>query len=337
MSELRRTPLYARHLELGARMIDFAGFSLPLQYDSIMAEHRAVRESAGIFDVSHMGQIRLSGPGAIASGERLLTCPVGDLAEGRVRYGLLCNPDGGCVDDVTVYREGPDSLLLCVNAANIDKDRAWIESERLPGTHVHDLSAETALLALQGPQSAALIDRLCSGEDGTPPSRLGRFRFGDFRSPGGPGRISRTGYTGADGFEIYLPAARCAALPLYGHELDDGTSPLEAGLGRFVKRESGGFIGHEAMEERERRGRERQLVGFELEGRGVARAGHPIAIAGREVGRVTSGAPSPSLGKSVGLGYVPPENARPGTPLEILVRQKAVKARTVPTPFVPRP
>jgi aminomethyltransferase len=367
MSELRRTPLYARHLELGARMVDFAGFSLPLQYDSIMAEHRAVRESAGIFDVSHMGQIRLSGPGAIASGERLLTCPVGDLAEGRVRYGLLCNPDGGCVDDVTVYREGPDSLLLCVNAANIDKDRAWIESERLPGTHVHDLSAETALLALQGPQSAALIDRLCSGEDGTPPSRLGRFRFGDFRSPGGPGRISRTGYTGADGFEIYLPAARCgdffdalleigppyglaaaglgardtlrleAALPLYGHELDDRTSPLEAGLGRFVKRESGGFIGHEAMEERERRGRERQLVGFELEGRGVARAGHPIAIAGREVGRVTSGAPSPSLGKSVGLGYVPPENARPGTPLEILVRQKAVKARTVPTPFVPRP
>jgi aminomethyltransferase len=367
MSELRRTPLHGRHVELGARMVDFAGFSLPVQYDSIKAEHLAVRESGGIFDVSHMGQLRLSGPGALESAERLLTCRVSDLGEGRVRYGLLCNAQGGCVDDVTLYREGPDSVLLCVNAANIDKDREWVKAGCGASTQLDDLSDETALLALQGPRSAEIVDRLCARGETADPSQLGRFRFGEFHFPGGPGRISRTGYTGSDGFEIYLPAkggTQCfdalleigaasglvpaglgardtlrleAALPLYGHELDDETSPLEAGLGRFVKREQGGFIGHEAIEERERQGRSKQLVGFEVEGRGIARAEYPIVLADREIGRVTSGAPSPSLGKSVGLGYVPPENADLGSTLEIRVRSKPVEARIVQTPFVRRP
>ena len=363
MTEARHTPLHPRHLELGGRMVDFAGFSMPVQYGSIKAEHRAVREAAGLFDVSHMGQIHLSGPGALASAERLLTCAVSDLGEGRVRYGLLCNPEGGCVDDVTVYRQGRDDLMLCVNAANIDKDRQWIEAHALPGTRVDDRSAETGLLALQGPQSASLLDALCAASGAPMPGRLGRFRFDTFASPAGPALISRTGYTGADGFEIYLAADRClelfdalleaggsegllpaglgardtlrleAALPLYGHELDDETSPLEAGLERFVKRDRGGFIGHEAMESRERAGRQRQLVGFELEDRGVARADCPIGFSGQPIGRVTSGTPSPSLGKSIGLGYVPPENADLGTPLEIKVREKTLKARVVETPF----
>ncbi len=364
MSEPQRTPLYARHVELGARMVDFAGFSMPVQYGSIKAEHRAVRESAGLFDVSHMGQIHLSGPGALASAERLLSCRVGDLQEGQVRYGLLCNSEGGCVDDVTLYREGPDRLMLCVNAANIEKDRNWIEAHLLADTTLHDRSGETGLLALQGPESPALLDILCESANSAPPSALGRFRFGTFHGPAAPSRISRTGYTGADGFEIYLPAVHCnaffdalleagaakglipaglgardtlrleAALPLYGHELNDSTSPLEAGLARFVKRDRGGFIGCEAMEEREQKGRKRQLVGFELEDRGIARADHPIRVAGEIVGRVTSGAPSPSLGKSVGLGYVPPRHAHPGTAIEVVVRERPLRARIVKTPFV---
>ena len=363
MTETQRTPLHPRHLELGGRMVDFAGFSMPVQYDSIKAEHRAVRETAGLFDVSHMGQIHLAGPEALASAEHLLTCGVSSLDEGRVRYGLLCNPEGGCIDDVTVYRTGPEELMLCVNAANIDKDRHWIETHALPNTQVDDRSAETGLLALQGPQSAPLLGALCAASGAPAPGDLGRFRFGHFASPAGPALISRTGYTGADGFEIYLPASRClelfdalleagtpdglvpaglgardtlrleAALPLYGHELDDETSPLEAGLERFVKRARGGFIGHEAMEQREHKGRHQQLVGFELQDRGVARAGYAIGFAGRTIGRVTSGAPSPSLGKSIGLGYVPPENSGPGTHLEIQVREKNLQARVVKTPF----
>ena len=364
MSAGQRTPLYARHVELGARMVDFAGFSMPVQYSSIKAEHAAVRETAGLFDVSHMGQIHLSGPGAVQSVERLLTAPVENLREGRVRYAMLCNHEGGCVDDVTLYREGPQHFMLCVNAANIDKDLDWIEAHRLPDTVVQDRSAETGLLALQGPQSPGLLDALCKDASGAVPSTLGRFGFGEFDGPASSCRISRTGYTGAEGFEIYLPAKNCralfdalletgvvagltpvglgardtlrleAALPLYGHELDDTTSPLEAGLERFVKRKVGGFIGHEAMEERERLGRTRQLVGFELEERGIARAEYPIQIEGREVGQVTSGAPSPSLGKSIGLGYVPPEYATPGTALEIVIRERPIQARVVKTPFV---
>ena len=364
MSESQRTPLYARHVDLGARMVDFAGFSMPVQYESIKAEHRAVREAAGLFDVSHMGQIHLSGPTALASAERLLTCPVEDLRLGQVRYGILCNAEGGCVDDVTVYREDAESVMFCVNASNIEKDRDWILAHALPETEVRDRSAQTGLLALQGPLSASLLDELCRGDKDAKPGGLKRFRFAPFASPAGSLRISRTGYTGADGFEIYLPAERSsdlfdalldigagqglvpagrgardplrleAALPLYGHELDDTISPLEAGLERFVKRGRSDFIGHAALEERERRGRVRQLVGFELEDRGVARAECPIALAGREVGVVTSGAPSPSLGSCIGLGYVPPEHAEIGTALEIVVRQRGLKARIVRTPFV---
>jgi len=362
MSESRRTPLYARHVELGARMVDFAGFTMPVQYESIKSEHRAVREGAGLFDVSHMGQIHLSGKTALESAERLLTCRVDSLEVGQVRYGLLCNGDGGCVDDVTVYREGPNAFMLCVNASNIDKDRNWILEGALAGSEIQDRSDETGLLAIQGPKSAELLDRLCPADD-PGPSSLGRFRFSTYSSPVGPLLISRTGYTGSDGFEIYLPADASlplfdllletgegkglapaglgardtlrleAALPLYGHELDDTTSPLEAGLGRFVKRKRGGFIGHEAIEERERQGRSRQLVGFELLERGVARAGYPIFSEGDEIGLVTSGAPSPSLGTSIGLGYVPPDKADPGTELAIAVRQKNLGARVVTTPF----
>ena len=297
----------------------------------------------------------------VQTAEALVSCRVDSLQEGQVRYGLLCNERGGVVDDVTIYREATDALLFCVNAANIDKDREWIQAHVQGGARVDDESAETALLALQGPRSAGILASLC---DDPGPERLGRFRFGHFRVAGIESRVSRTGYTGADGFEIYLPATRAlaayeallekgageglrptglgardtlrleAAMPLYGHELDDTTSPLEAGLERFVKRDRGGFIGHDAIEARATRGFERQLVGLEITGRGIAREGYSIFAGDNPVGVITSGAPSPTLGRPIALGYVSPDRANPGTDLEVEIRGRRVGARVVETPFV---
>jgi len=354
-SDLRRTPLYERHRDLGARMVPFGGWEMPVQYGSIKEEHRAVREGTGLFDVSHMGQLWLRGPDAVADAERLVTCPVASLAPGRVRYGLLCNERGGCVDDVTVYRVAEDALFLCVNAANQEKDYRWVvrHAER---ARVRDESDATGLLALQGPGSAALLAGLFEPD----PGALKRFRFAEGKLAGERALVSRTGYTGSDGFEIYLAAGALeaafealrragavpaglgardtlrleAALPLYGHELDDDTSPLEAGLERFVKLDAGGFIGAEALRHQREAGPPRRLVGFVLASRGVARAGHALAVDGREVGTVTSGAPSPTLGKSIGLGYVPPSLAAAGTALDVVIRGRAVGARVVDTPFV---
>ena len=359
MSELRRTPLAETHRRLGARMVPFAGFEMPVQYTSILEEHRAVRERAGLFDVSHMGEIHLSGPGAVASVERLVSCPVASLQPGRVRYGLLCNEEGGVVDDVTVYRLADDALFLCVNASNIEKDYRWIVRHAGEGAKVEDRSDRFGLLALQGPASAAILAKLA-----TLPPALKRFRFFEGAVADAPALISRTGYTGSDGFELYVQAEDTvrvwnalletgrplgllpcglgardtlrleAALPLYGHELDDTTSPLEAGLGRFVKREAGGFLGAEAIERRAKEPATRALAGFVVEDRGIARSEYPILHRGERVGVVTSGAPSPTLGKSIGLGYVPPALAAPDTRIEIGIRERAVAARIVATPFI---
>jgi len=360
LSALLRTPLYRTHVELGGRMVEFAGFEMPVQYHSIKAEHRAVRERVGVFDVSHMGQIHFRGPDAVATVERLVTCPVASLRPGRVRYGCLCNQEGGVVDDVTVYRIAEDELFLCVNAANIDKDYLWIREHSPDTAGVRNRSEETALLALQGPAAAPLLATLVDDDL----SGLKRFRFRNARLAQHQATISRTGYTGSDGFELYLPAAAAesvwralfeagkplgitaaglgardtlrleAALPLYGHELDDTTSPLEACLDRFVKLETGGFIGAEAIARRRSQGHTRLLAGFILEERGIARAGYPIALEGKEVGIVTSGAPSPTLGKSIGLGYVPPTLAAIGSTFDVVVRGRATRARVVETPFV---
>jgi aminomethyltransferase len=341
-------------------MVEFAGFEMPVQYRSIVEEHRAVRERVGLFDVSHMGQIHLRGPDAVAAVEKLVTCPVASLRPGRVRYGCLCNREGGIVDDVTVYRIAENELFLCVNAANIEKDYGWILRHSPDTAGVRNRSDETALLALQGPAAAPLLATLAEGDL----SDLKRFRFRDARLADHQATISRTGYTGSDGFELYLPAEGAeavwkalfeaggpfgitpaglgardtlrleAALPLYGHELDETTSPLEARLDRFVKLERGGFIGAEAIAGRLKRGHPRLLAGFVLEGRGIARAGYPIAVEGEEVGIVTSGAPSPTLGKSIGLGYVPPTLAAVGSGFDVVVRGRTIRARVVETPFV---
>jgi aminomethyltransferase len=333
---------------------------MPVQYAGILAEHRAVRERAGLFDVSHMGQLHLRGAGALASVERLVTCRAGALRVGQVRYGLLCNEAGGVVDDVTVYRTAEDAFFLCVNASNIEKDYRWVVRHAQGGAEVRNRSDETGLLALQGPAAARILAAIAEPD----PRALGRFRFAEGLVAGRAALVSRTGYTGSDGFEIYCAAADAAALwdalleagrdaglvpaglgardtlrleaalPLYGHELDDEHSPLEAGLDRFVDLERGDFLGAPALRRQRETGLARQLVGFVVEGRGIARAGHALSAGGREVGPVTSGAPSPTLGKSIGLGYVPPASAAVGTELAVIIRGQPIAARVVPTPFV---
>jgi aminomethyltransferase len=340
--------------------VPFAGFAMPVQYAGILQEHRAVRERAGLFDVSHMGQIHLRGRGALASLERLVTCPIASLRVGQVRYGILCHESGGTVDDVTVYRTGEDAYFLCVNASNIEKDHAHVLRYAGPDTEIVDESAATGLLALQGPLCAELLAAIAQPD----PRALRRFRFAEGRVAGRSALISRTGYTGSDGFEIYCAADDTAvlwdallerggplglepaglgardtlrleaALALYGHELDDATTPLEAGLDRFVDLARGGFVGAEALRRQHASGVPKRLAGFVVEGRGIARAEHALAHGGREVGRVTSGAPSPTLGKSIGLGYVPPALAEAGTELAVMIRGQAVAARVVQTPFV---
>jgi len=358
VSALQRTPLYEAHRRLGARLVPFAGFELPVQYSSILEEHAAVRERAGLFDVSHMGQLHLSGPGATAAVEWLVSCRAASLRVGRVRYGCLCNEAGGVVDDVTVYRLGDEQWFLCVNAANVEKDYRWVVRNTPSGVEVRNRSAETGLLALQGPASVAVLAACSDAVLGTLP----RFAFTSAKLGGVEVLVSRTGYTGSDGFELYCASGDAvalwdalldggaahglapaglgardtlrleAALPLYGHELDDETSPLEAGLERFVK--PGGYVGAEAVKARAAAGLTRRLAGFVVEDRAVARAGHALLHDGAEVGRVTSGAPSPSLGKPIGLGYVPPRLAQPGTRLAVSIRERAVPAVVVETPFV---
>ncbi len=362
MRGVRRTPLYDSHVELGARFVEFAGFRMPVQYSSILREHAAVREAAGLFDVSHMGQIELRGPAAVASAEGLLSRRVATLREGRARYALLCNERGGVVDDVTCYRTAPDALFLCVNAACVEKDWRWVVRHAAPEAGPAQVSERTGMLALQGPASAEILTRLV----GAGVADLGRFAFGHFELAGAPVMVSRTGYTGLDGFEIYLGAGHLvrifeailaegeplgavpaglgardtlrleAALPLYGHELDDLTTPLEAGLERFVDLDDRDFIGAEALRQQRSQGVSRRLVGLVLEGRSAAREGDAVRMEGEEVGRVTSGAPSPTLGKPVALAYVPADRAEPGRGVEVVVRGRAIPARQVETPFVRR-
>lgn len=359
MPGLKRTPLFAAHERMGARMVEFAGHQMPVQYTSIRAEHTAVREAAGLFDVSHMGQIAIEGPAALATADRLLSRHASAARPGRVRYALLCNEAGGVVDDVTVYRLAEDAVFLCVNAANVEKDLRWIRDHAAPTADVRDTSAGTGLLALQGPASVEVLARVSNGGA----AKLGRFRFDTLEIASCEAIVSRTGYTGADGFEIYCgagdaerifetllaegkPLGLCpaglgardtlrleAALPLYGHELDDQTSPLEAGLDRFVEVD-GDFIGAAAIRRRRDEGHTRALVGFELEGRAVARQGYEVVIDGEIVGTVTSGAPSPTLGHPIGLAWVPPTHAAAGSTFDVLIRKRATPARVVDTPFV---
>jgi aminomethyltransferase len=358
---MKRTPLYAAHQALGARFVEFGGWEMPVQYTGITEEHHAVRQRAGLFDVSHMGQIELRGPHAIAVCQELTVNDLGRLRDGQAQYSLLCRPNGGVVDDIMVHRVSSERVLLCVNAANTEKDFTWI-SEHRAGAEVLDRSAEFALLALQGPRAAAVLAAVSPGSLADMPP----FDFREGHIAGRPALVARTGYTGEDGFELYCapgdatalwdalleagarygiaPAGLGArdtlrlerALPLYGHELTDDTTPLEAGLRWVVRLNKGSFIGRDALLRQQAVGVTRQLVGLVMIEPGIARQGYPIVGGGAAVGIITSGTKSPTLGKAIGLGYVANAWKEVGTRLGVEIRGRVIGAEVVRLPFYRR-
>jgi aminomethyltransferase len=362
----RQTPLTSAHRQLGARMVDFGGWLMPVSYPAgILEEHQRTRSGVGVFDVSHMGEVHFEGPGAAAALQRLCTNQIGRLADGQALYTLVCRPDGGIVDDLIVYRLGAEHFLTVVNATNIEKDFTWFQDNVGGACQIRNASDETALIAYQGPKAAAALQPLIAG--GPLPERAFLLRS-DLQLTGRNVTIARTGYTGEDGFEIFcapadaLPiwealveaAGRHGGLPvglgardtlrlearlsLYGNELDDTTTPLEAGLGWVVKWEAGDFIGKEALERQQAEGCARKLVGFVVEGRGIARHGYGIQLSedGPRVGLVTSGGYGPTVGKSIGLGYVPANLSEPGQRLAIDCRGRLASAEVVKGPFYRR-
>jgi aminomethyltransferase len=356
---LLRTPLFAAQQRLGARMVEFGGWQMPVQFSGILDEHRAVRTAVGVFDISHMGRFFAFGPEAAGNLQHLLTNDLNRLADGRAHYTLLCREDGGVLDDLVAYRRAGDDFLLVVNASNRAHDLAWMNGHRLGGAELTDLTFEQAMLAVQGPAAAPTLARL----DAAPAAALPRWGCADLRVAGVPCFVARTGYTGEDGFELicaadrveavwsallYAGAKPCglgardtlrleAALALYGHELTEETNPMEAGLGWTVALEKGEFIGRAAIARVKAEGPARKLAGFELVERGIARAGHVVLHEGEPVGAVTSGAPSPTLGKSIGLAYLPTGLSSLGTAITIQIRDRPAAARVIRTPFYRAP
>jgi len=355
---MKRTPLYSEHVAAGARMVDFAGWEMPVQYRSIVEEHRAVRSAAGVFDVSHMGEVELSGPGAEAACARLFTNDARTLGPGRAQYTLIANEGGGVVDDVIVYRLDTDRFLVCVNASNTDKDVAWIERHARDLCTIEDASARYALIAIQGPRAASIMSGLAPDA-----ASLARFHCARITVAATGGAVeaiaARTGYTGEDGFELFVePAsavglwrALCAAgaepaglgardtlrleagLPLYGHELADDVSPYEVGLGWAVKLDRRDMVGHDALERAKRDGVPRRLIGLQVDG-GIARAGCAVLASGREIGNVTSGSHCPTVGKALALALVAREASLDD--LAVRIRGKLRGARVTAVPFYVR-
>jgi aminomethyltransferase len=353
---LRHTPLYEEHKALGARLVDFAGWEMPVQYEGIKAEHEAVRTAAGLFDVSHMGEVVIRGPQAEEAVQRLVTRDVSRLSVGQAGYAAVCYESGGTVDDVLVYRT-PDDFLIVVNASNREKDVAHFrEHTEDLDAQVADESDDWALLALQGPRAVELLQPFTE----TDLSSIKYYRYEVGEVDGAYAVLSRTGYTGEDGFELFVrpnDAPRVwrrlieagatpvglgardtlrleAGMCLYGNELDAETTPLEAGIGFAVNLDKKqGFVGQEALRRENEEGLKKRLVGFKVEGRGIARHDYPVAVGGETVGSVTSGTLSPTLGEAIGLALVAPDVE---DEFEVVIRNRPVAARTVPLPFYKR-
>jgi aminomethyltransferase len=331
---------------------------MPVQYAGILDEHSAVRERAGLFDVSHMGEIVFRGPKALEALQRAFTNDLAKCADGQAQYGCLCKDDGGIVDDVVVYRRGAEDLLVCVNASNRTKDFEWLRG-RAFGADVANESDDWAQLALQGPLAAQVLQKLT----GVRLSSVGTYRFTQGEVAGVSCLVARTGYTGEDGFELFCPPSQATRLwdaileagapegvrpcglgardslrlemayRLYGSDMDEQTTPLEAGLSWVVKLDKGEFSGREALRRQKEAGLSRKLVGFTLAEPGIARHGYPVLRDGKPVGTVTSGTKSPSLGIPVGLAYVPTALAAEGSAFQVEIRSRPVAARVVKTPF----
>ncbi len=361
-SNPKQTALHARHVAAGAKMVEFAGWEMPVRYGSELDEHRAVRTAAGLFDVSHMGEFRVHGPGALEFLQRMTPNNVAKLQPGRAHYSGLLTPEATYVDDLLVYQMGEADYLLVVNAGNLDEDLAWLKSHPHPDCTIEDHSDRYALLALQGPKAIEILARHTT----TDLEAISYYHFVNGSVAGVDCLISRTGYTGEAGFELYLDPADApsiwdvlldsgaddglvpaglaardslrleAGMALYGHEIDRQTTPYEANIGWVVKLRKGDFLGREVLRDQKRNGTTKKLIGFEIKGRGIARQGHTILHDDAEVGTVTSGGWSPTFEKAVGTGYVPPHLAAEGTELEVAVRKRRFSAVVVALPFYRR-
>ena len=355
---MKRTPLYQVHKSLNAKFTEFGGWEMPLQYSSIVKEHLAVRTAVGLFDLSHMGEFKIHGHGANELVQKLSTNDVGRLTDGRVLYTLFCNETGGIVDDLVIYRYADNHYMLVVNAANIEKDLAWVETHNETGAEVENISDDTALIALQGPKAIDILNPFVPEQD---ISEISFFRFVLGEVAGIPTVISRTGYTGEIGFELYVdtddaeklwnalyPAVMEAegqpvglgardtlrleaGLRLYGVDMNDDTNPFEVGLSKFVRSKNRQFIGKKALLAAKKKGIAKQMIGFQMLDRAVARCGYAVYQNGNLIGEVTSGAPSPSLKCNIGFASV---SQNTGKTIEIEIRTKLHPAKIVKVPFV---
>jgi aminomethyltransferase len=364
---LKQTALNEVHRGMGARMVEFGGWEMPVEYSGIVEEHLAVRTRAGLFDVSHMGEIAVRGPNAFDFLQFLTPNDVSHLQVSQAQYSALMYPAGSAADDCVIHKRGENDFFICVNAANTGKDFHYLASQNSldsgRSAEVRDVSEQYSQVALQGPASAAILRKVSDANL----DRLKTYWFCESVCCGVPGLLARTGYTGEDGFEFYfapsesvevwealLDAGKAfglvpaglgarntlrleAAYPLYGHELDDETTLLEANLGWICKLDKGEFLGRDALARQKASGVPKKLVGFEMAERGIARDGYPVWIDGKQQGRVTSGSYGPYLKKSIGLAYIPAEYARPGCELEVEIRGKRMRAQQVDLPFYKRP
>jgi aminomethyltransferase len=362
---LKQTPLHATHLGHKARMVPFGGWDMPVEYTGITDEHMAVRTRAGLFDVSHMGEIEIAGSDALAAVQRLSSNDASRLAVGQIHYSALTTPAGTFVDDLLVYRMADDHFLLVVNASNIEKDFAWIQSQvrEFGDAPAVNTSSRYALLALQGPAALAVLQTLTA----VPLDEIKYYWFSTGEVAGVRATLSRTGYTGEDGFEVFVPPAQAphvwqailragaqadvipaglgardtlrleASMRLFGHDMDETTTVLEAGLGWIVGWKKDTFNGADVLRAQKANGISRTLVGFEMVDRAIARHGYPVVADGVAVGTVTSGTQTPFLKKAIGMAYVPAAIAVPDHPIHVEVRGRLAAARIVPMPFYKRP
>ena len=357
---LKKTALNSVHREFGGKMVEFAGWEMPVQYQGALKEHLAVRQSVGVFDVSHMGQIEIIGKDALILAQRVTSNDISQLEDNQAQYSAFLNPQGTFIDDIVVYRISSDHIFICVNAANRNKNHQWLEKEKQGNVQIQDSSDSYCLIAVQGPQSEALLQQMTEVDL----SEIKYYRFAWGILGGVHSLISRTGYTGEDGFEIYIPPEKAESIwrkiftvgkplgvtpaglaarntlrlemcyALYGNDIDNTTSPLEAGLGWIVKLDKPDFIGQNSLKKQKVKGLKRKLVGFEMIDRGIARDHYPVFIEQTCVGEVTSGSFSPSLKKSVGMAYLPIEKAEINQLFHIEIRGKKLQAKVIEKPFL---
>lgn len=356
---MKKTPLYEKHVQLKGKIIDFGGWALPVEYSGIIPEHEAVRTKAGIFDVSHMGEITVKGEDSEKFLQMVLTNDISSLNNNQIAYTTMCYPHGGVVDDLLVYKYSSTDYLLVVNASNTEKDFNWLKENLFGDTEVLNVSGNYAQIALQGPLAQTILQKVTKKDL----NEIDFYYFSDNVHVGNiKALVSRTGYTGEDGFEIYFDSNKAeemwdilleagndrimpaglgardtlrfeASLPLYGHELDENITPLEAGLGFCVKLNKENFIGRESLAKQKAEGLKRKLVGFEMIDRGIPRSNYEVYAEGRKIGYVTTGSFSPTLKKNIGLALINSEYTKEGTEIEIKIRNKNLKAGVIKKPF----